>query len=58
VLAVFVDFDRRAELLAEATAGGGERLGHFGGPERTEAPQVDGGNNAARPQKLVEFTCR
>ena len=34
--------------------GGGERQGHFGGPEWAKPPGVDGGESVATPEKLIE----
>ena len=34
--------------------GGGERMGHFGGPEWARLPRVEGGEDVANPAKLVK----
>lgn len=41
--------------FSELFVGGGERLGHFVGPERARLPQVDGDEDVATPQNSIEF---
>jgi len=35
-------------------AGGGETMGHFGGPRRARPPRLDSDENVANPAKLIE----
>ena len=37
----------------EQFVGGGERLGHFGGPERAKPLQCDGDKNVASPHRVL-----
>ena len=39
-------------MLVPIFVGGGERLGHFGRPERAKLPQVDGDENVAALGKV------
>ena len=44
------------ECFTRSRVGGGERMGHFGGPEWAKPPRVDGDENVASPAKLIKFS--
>jgi hypothetical protein len=45
----------RVNSFDEEVVGGGERMGHFGGPEWARPPRDDGGESVGNPTKLIKF---
>jgi len=45
--------ERLRQLRGHPHVGGGERLGHFGGPERAKPLQCDGDKNVASPHRVL-----
>ena len=51
-------FGREVDELRQSKedVGGGERMGHFDGPEWVRLPRVDGGENVANRAKLIKYS--
>jgi hypothetical protein len=43
------------QLILRVDVGGGERMGHFGGPQGARPPGVEGGEDVASPAKVIQF---